>query len=132
MAERGDGGSIVNLSSMASTRALDDHIAYCSSKAAVDSLTKVMALELGKHKVINPSGFFTAYTSFVCRDSLFMKEELSKLVDILRMKKKSCLAVFVAIKTLWSANVQVQHNELFNTEKINVEGAHKIVPDRYL
>lgn len=61
-----------------------------------------------------------------------MKEELSKLVDILRMKKKSCLAVFVAIKTLWSANVQVQHNELFNTEKINVEGAHKIVPDRYL
>jgi NAD(P)-dependent dehydrogenase (short-subunit alcohol dehydrogenase family) len=55
MVERGGGGSIVNVSSVASTRALDDHIAYCSSKAAVDSLTKVMALELGKHKVRNPS-----------------------------------------------------------------------------
>lgn len=98
MAERGDGGSIVNLSSMASTRALDNHIAYCSSKAAVDSLTKVMALELGKHKVINPSGFFTAYTSFVRRDSLFMKEELSKLVDILRMKKKVAWQYLLPLK----------------------------------
>lgn len=49
--ERGGGGSIVNISSVASTRALDEHIAYCTSKSAVDSITRVMALELGKHKV---------------------------------------------------------------------------------
>lgn len=51
MVERGGGGSIVNISSVASTRALDEHIAYCTSKSAVDSITRVMALELGKHKV---------------------------------------------------------------------------------
>lgn len=51
MVERGGGGSIVNVSSVASSRALDQHIAYCASKAALDSMTKVMALELGKHKV---------------------------------------------------------------------------------
>ena len=51
MVERGNGGAIVNISSLASTRALTDHIAYCSSKAAVDMITKIMALELGPHKV---------------------------------------------------------------------------------
>ena len=74
MIERGDGGSIVNVSSVASTRALMDHLVYCehiratlyisyynycwynilytgTSKAGIDMVTKVMALELGPHKV---------------------------------------------------------------------------------
>jgi enoyl-[acyl-carrier-protein] reductase (NADH) len=51
MVENGQGGSIVNISSAASTGALEDHSAYCPSKAAVDMLTKCMALELGPHKV---------------------------------------------------------------------------------
>ena len=51
MIERGKGGSVVNISSAASTGALDEHTAYCSSKAALDMLTKCMALELGPHKV---------------------------------------------------------------------------------
>jgi len=51
MVARGQGGSIVNVSSVASLRGLPDHAAYCASKAAVDKLTGVMALELGKHKV---------------------------------------------------------------------------------
>lgn len=41
-------GSIVNISSQASTTGLDGHLAYCSSKAAVDGLTRVAALELGR------------------------------------------------------------------------------------
>ncbi|CAG2231144.1 DCXR [Mytilus edulis] len=51
MVERGEGGSIVNISSAASQDALMDHAAYCPSKAAVDMLTKCMALELGPHKI---------------------------------------------------------------------------------
>ena len=51
MVQNGQGGSIVNISSAASTGALEDHSAYCPSKAAVDMLTKCMALELGPHKV---------------------------------------------------------------------------------
>ncbi|CAM4772405.1 unnamed protein product [Rotaria magnacalcarata] len=44
-------GSIVNLSSQASAAALKDHSVYCSTKAAVDGLTRVMALELGPHQI---------------------------------------------------------------------------------
>lgn len=40
-------GAVVNLSSQAGQRALQDHTVYCSSKSAVDMMTKMMALELG-------------------------------------------------------------------------------------
>ena len=52
-------GSIVNVSSTASTGALADHAAYCSSKAALDMLTKSCAAELGMHGIrvnaVNPT-----------------------------------------------------------------------------
>ncbi|RXM37421.1 L-xylulose reductase [Acipenser ruthenus] len=51
MKSRGSGGSIVNVSSQASQCALQDHAVYCATKGALDMLTKVMALELGPHKV---------------------------------------------------------------------------------
>ncbi len=41
------GGRIVNMASQAAIVALDAHIAYCASKAAIVSLTKVLALEWG-------------------------------------------------------------------------------------
>ena len=59
MIARGQGGSIVNLSSQASMAALADHAAYCASKGGLDMLTKVMALELGPHQIrvnaVNPT-----------------------------------------------------------------------------
>jgi L-xylulose reductase len=59
MIEEKTGGSIVNLSSQASLAALADHTVYCSIKAAVDQLTKVMALELGPKNIrvnaVNPT-----------------------------------------------------------------------------
>ena len=51
MVERGKGGAIVNVSSVASKLALADHAVYAASKAGLDQLTKVMALELGPHQV---------------------------------------------------------------------------------
>jgi NAD(P)-dependent dehydrogenase (short-subunit alcohol dehydrogenase family) len=51
MIARGNGGAIVNLSSQASMVALADHTAYCASKGALDQLTRMMALELGKHQI---------------------------------------------------------------------------------
>ncbi|OWA51615.1 L-xylulose reductase [Hypsibius exemplaris] len=58
-----DHGSIVNLSSVASKIALKDHTAYCTSKAALDGLTRSMALELGEHKIrvnsLNPTVILT-------------------------------------------------------------------------
>lgn len=56
-------GSIVNVSSQSSQRALPSHTMYCSSKAALDMLTKCMALELGPHKIrvnsVNPTVVMT-------------------------------------------------------------------------
>ena len=39
------GGQIVNMASQASVIALDRHVAYCASKAAVVSMTEVLAIE---------------------------------------------------------------------------------------
>jgi NAD(P)-dependent dehydrogenase (short-subunit alcohol dehydrogenase family) len=59
MIERGRGGAIVNISSQASMVGLADHAAYCASKGALDQLTRVMALELGPHRIrvnaVNPT-----------------------------------------------------------------------------
>eukprot|EP00759_Apiculatamorpha_spiralis_P049608 PhF_6_TR4428/c0_g1_i4/m.5993/K03331/DCXR; L-xylulose reductase len=56
-------GSIVNVSSQASMIGLQDHTAYCSSKGALDQLTRCMALELGCHGIrvnaVNPTVVLT-------------------------------------------------------------------------
>uniref|UniRef100_A0A1B6KAD0 L-xylulose reductase n=1 Tax=Graphocephala atropunctata TaxID=36148 RepID=A0A1B6KAD0_9HEMI len=59
----GKGGSIVNISSQASQAALKDHVAYCGTKSALDSISRVMALELSPHKIrvntVNPTVVMT-------------------------------------------------------------------------
>lgn len=45
------GGRIVNISSQAASVAIRDHVAYSSSKAALNMLTKSMALELASHGI---------------------------------------------------------------------------------
>jgi L-xylulose reductase len=66
--ERGRGGSIVNVSSQASLVALPGHISYGSSKAAVDNITRVGALELGQHNIrvnsVNPTVVMTEMSAF--------------------------------------------------------------------
>lgn len=63
MISNGKGGSIVNVSSQASLRALPSHATYCASKGALDLLTKSMALELGPHQIrvnaVNPTVVMT-------------------------------------------------------------------------
>lgn len=57
-------GSIVNVSSQASMVGLKEHASYCTSKGALDQLTRVMALELGPHGIrtncVNPTVVLTA------------------------------------------------------------------------
>jgi L-xylulose reductase len=56
-------GAIVNISSQASKVGLRHHASYCSSKGALDQLTRVMALELGPHRIrvnaVNPTVVLT-------------------------------------------------------------------------
>ncbi|KAF6003604.1 short-chain dehydrogenase reductase [Cyanidiococcus yangmingshanensis] len=51
MIPRGVGGKIINISSVASLGGVSEHAAYCSSKAALNSLTKTMAIEWGPYGI---------------------------------------------------------------------------------
>jgi len=63
MVRLGKGGAIVNVSSQAALVALRGHISYGSSKAALDNITRVSALELGKFGIrvnsVNPTVVMT-------------------------------------------------------------------------
>lgn len=68
MVKSGKGGSIVNVSSQAALVALEGHISYAASKAALDSITRVSALELGKYNIrvnsVNPTVVMTEMSAF--------------------------------------------------------------------
>ncbi len=51
MIAQGEGGSIVNISSIASKLAPPNTAAYASSKAAINALSRSMALELAPHRI---------------------------------------------------------------------------------
>lgn len=59
MIERGVGGAIVNVSSLSAHVGFALHSAYCASKAGLDGLTRVMAVELGAQGIrvnsVNPT-----------------------------------------------------------------------------
>jgi len=61
--QRGCGGSIVQVSSVASQIGLDNHVLYCGTKAALDGMMRVMAAEWGKHQIrvnsVNPTVVLT-------------------------------------------------------------------------
>lgn len=59
MVERGKGGAIVMMSSILSMKATHQNALMCCTKAALDQLTRCLALELGPHKIrvnaVNPT-----------------------------------------------------------------------------
>jgi meso-butanediol dehydrogenase/(S,S)-butanediol dehydrogenase/diacetyl reductase len=75
MVERGGGGKIVNLASVAGLMAVPNRAAYVSSKHAVVGLTKEMALELAdKHIQVNAIAPGVVRTSMT--ESYFDKPEI--------------------------------------------------------
>jgi NAD(P)-dependent dehydrogenase (short-subunit alcohol dehydrogenase family) len=68
MIRLGRGGAIVNVSSQASLVALSGHVSYGASKAALDSITRVSALELGQHNIrvnsVNPTVVMTPMSAW--------------------------------------------------------------------
>ena len=76
----GKGGSIVNISSVASKGAFKGALAYSVSKAGLDMATKMFALELGPHKIrvnsIHPVVIPTGMT-----EPLFTGEMFKQIVD---------------------------------------------------
>lgn len=76
--KKGTNPSIVNISSMSSERA-GGSIAYCTSKAGVDMLTKYMGQELGKYNIrvnsVNPAA---VYTNIYVASGDYTQEEYDK------------------------------------------------------
>jgi len=68
MIRLGKGGAIVNVSSQAGLVALRGHVSYGASKAALDNITRVSALELGRHGIrvnsVNPTVVMTEMSAF--------------------------------------------------------------------
>ena len=68
MIRLGNGGAIVNVSSQASLVALRGHVSYGASKAALDNITRVSALELGPHGIrvngVNPTVVMTPMSAW--------------------------------------------------------------------
>lgn len=68
MVRLGKGGVIVNVSSQASLVGLRGHISYGSSKAALDNITRVSALELGEYGIrvnsVNPTVVMTPMSAW--------------------------------------------------------------------
>ena len=61
-----DGGSVINISSVASTSAVPNSVVYSATKGAVDSIARVLGAELGARKIrvntIAPGGVETEGT----------------------------------------------------------------------
>ena len=68
MIRLGRGGAIVNVSSQASLVGMRGHISYGSSKAALDNITRVSALELGRYNIrvnaVNPTVVMTPMSAW--------------------------------------------------------------------
>ncbi|XP_038598830.1 carbonyl reductase [NADPH] 2-like [Tachyglossus aculeatus] len=81
--ERGAPGSIVNVSSKVALCTLPNFATYSSTKGAMETLTRVMAQELGVHKIrvntVNPTVVLTNMGKKVCpdpRDAAAMKKRI--------------------------------------------------------
>lgn len=63
--------------------ALKDHTVYCASKAAVDQLSRMMALELGPYGIrtnaVNPTVVMTAMGRLGWEDPIKKKTMISKI-----------------------------------------------------
>ena len=77
-------GKIINISSQTGTVAIQWRAAYCSSKAGVNLLTKVLALEWGPHHInvnaVAPTFIETPMTKPMLENQAFREMVLSKIL----------------------------------------------------
>ncbi|KAH6772208.1 Rossmann-fold superfamily protein [Perilla frutescens var. frutescens] len=87
MRDGGRGGSIINISSVSGLNRTQFHslLAYASSKAALDSMTKIMALELGDYNIrVNSTvpGLFTSEITENLMKKSWIKNVADKIVSL--------------------------------------------------
>ena len=83
MVERGESGSIINISSQMGHVGASRRTVYCATKHAVEGLTKAMAVELASHNVrvnsVAPTFVETPMTKPFLEDQTFKEDTLSRI-----------------------------------------------------
>jgi NAD(P)-dependent dehydrogenase (short-subunit alcohol dehydrogenase family) len=83
MVERGEGGSIINISSQMRHVGAPRRTVYCATKHAVEGLTKAMAVELAPHKVrvnsVAPTFVETPMTKPLLENETLREDTLSRI-----------------------------------------------------
>ena len=83
MAERGEGGSIINVSSQMGHVGAPRRTVYCATKHAVEGLTKAMAVELAPLNIrvnsVAPTFVETPMTKPFLEDEAFREDTLSRI-----------------------------------------------------
>ena len=82
MIKQGQGGRIINMSSQTGQVAMVNRAAYCASKAGLNLVTKVLALEWAEHKIlvnaVAPTFVETDFTAEMLKDREYRDFALSK------------------------------------------------------
>ncbi len=88
-------GRIINLASQAATVALQSHVAYCSSKAAIVGMTKVLALEWGPRGVTVNAISPTVVETELCKQAWAgeVGEAMKKLIPTRRFAQPEEVAL---------------------------------------
>lgn len=91
-------GVIVNIASQAGIVALDEHVAYCASKAAIISMTKVLAYEWGKYGIRVNAVSPTVVMTELGKEAWGGRkgEEMKKQIPALRFAEPDEIAACVA------------------------------------
>jgi len=104
---KNNGGKIINIASQAGVIALDRHIAYCSSKAAIIEMTKVLALEWAEFNInvnaVSPTVVLTELGKKAWADKV--GEEMKKKIPIKRFAYPEEIAAGVLYLASDAANM---------------------------
>lgn len=88
MVEQGEGGAIVNMSSVNAILAIPDQVPYVVSKGGVNQLTRVMAMALAQHGIrVNAIGPGTIATELARKAVLGSEAARRKLMSRTPMKR---------------------------------------------
>ena len=119
--EKNGGGQIVNLASQASVIALDRHVAYCASKAALVSMTKVLAIEWARAGIT-----VNAISPTVVETALGKKAWAGEVGEA--MKQKIPVGRFAQPEEIASAALYLvsQHTRIMTGSNLIVDGGYTI------
>ena len=115
------GGQIVNMASQASVIALDRHVAYCASKAAIVSMTEVLAIEWAQAGIT-----INAISPTVVETALGKKAWAGEVGEA--MKKKIPVGRFAQPEEIASAALYLvsEHTRIMTGANVVIDGGYTI------